>query len=295
MQSRNHHQQLIKEIPENFQFSQGSLQAYSNCPRLFQLRYVQRLSWPAPKVESAMENEHYMHLGSVFHRLVQQYYIGIPTERLSQIALQETILSQWWKSFLKNAPNLSGYTQHKELSLSTNIGGHRLIGKFDLIAISIKEENDTKKKVVIYDWKTSRNNQPPKPQWLEKKLQTRAYPYLVVNAGAHLNDGIKICPDQIEMIYWFSSSPKKPIKFTYSQDKFESDDGFITNLISEIKSMGNEEAPKTENLKQCQFCVYRSLCNRGVSAGSYDDLEVNFDEDEEIIKMDFEQIAEIEF
>ena len=60
-------------LPHSFQFSQGSLQAYVDCPRLFQLRYIEGLSWPAPEVEPALENERHLQLGSDFHRLVQQY------------------------------------------------------------------------------------------------------------------------------------------------------------------------------------------------------------------------------
>jgi hypothetical protein len=306
MQPVNSNQQSpISNLPSNFQFSQGSLQAYVDCPRLFQLRYIEQLAWPAPEVEPALENELLILLGSDFHRLVQQYLLGVPPERLAKLAERDEKLSQWWQHFQDDGPSLFSYTHYQEITLSSAIDEHRLVAKYDLITISpsllqqssgqaptpLPEEEG---KITIYDWKTSQKL--PKREWQEKKLQTRVYPYLLVKAGALLNGGQPIKPGQIEMIYWFSNFPTAPMKFPYNQGQFEADEQYLTGLIEEIKGHVESEAPKTENEKRCPFCVYRSLCNRGVKAGSLDELEDEIDiQDGFDFELNFEQIAEIEF
>ena len=89
-----------RTLPDNFQFSQGSLQAYVDCPRLFQLRYIERLAWPAQEVEQSQEYENYLQLGSSFHQLIQQYYAGIDQKRLYALASRDSLLSQWWDNFI---------------------------------------------------------------------------------------------------------------------------------------------------------------------------------------------------
>ena len=52
----------------------------------------------------------------------------------------------------------------------------------------------------------------------------------------------------------------------------------------------------TDDGRRCSFCVYRSLCDRGVEAGEMGASEDDLDEEKALeIDLDFEQIAEIEF
>ena len=69
-------------LPDLFQFSQGKLQDYVDCPRRFQLRYVLMQPWPALVVEPPDEAELQMRRGSDFHRLAQQQALGLEPERL---------------------------------------------------------------------------------------------------------------------------------------------------------------------------------------------------------------------
>jgi len=274
---------------ENFQFSQGSLQDYVDCPRRFQLKYIQQLDWPAVDVEPALDNEVYLQLGATFHRMVQQFLLGIPVEKLTSQALQDAQLSRWWENFVLEVGNLINReigNHFPEISLSTPIGNFRLVGKYDLLGIS--DRNFT-----IFDWKTSRKH--PKREWLASSMQTRVYPFILVQAGDHFNDGKPITPDQVEMIYWFSNFPTAPLRFPYSQAQFSKDEAYITRLIEEINLIGEESAPLTENEKRCRYCVYRSLCNRGTKAGPVDELEDDTDENLLDFDLDFEQISEIEF
>ena len=70
--------------------SQSSLQDYNDCPRRFELRYLQRLAYPAIETEPALENEKHQREGEYFHRLVQQYFIGIPAEQVAKTANTDT-------------------------------------------------------------------------------------------------------------------------------------------------------------------------------------------------------------
>ena len=89
------------------------------------------------------------------------------------------------------------------------------------------------------------------------------------------------------------------MEFTYDENQAKVDKEFISDLINNIKLLGPEDAPKTTNIKRCSFCVYRSLCNRGVSVDLSDvDRDFNLEQDHEegiIDNFDFDQIGEIEF
>ena len=73
-------------LRQPFSFSQSCLQDYADCPRRFRLRYVDQLTWPAVESEPVAENEHRQQEGQIFHRLVQQHLLGLPTENLARLA-----------------------------------------------------------------------------------------------------------------------------------------------------------------------------------------------------------------
>jgi len=156
------------------------------------------------------------------------------------------------------------------------------VAKYDLVVVAPDG------RALIFDWKTSRRRSPQSR--LAGRLQTRVYPYLLVQAGA---DG------QIEMVYWFADFPDRPERFSYNAAQYAEDGGYLAGLLEQIAtlSLGNGIFPLTEVEERCLFCVYRSLCDRGAAAGSLDEIE--FDEPELDfaieIDLDFEQIAEIEY
>jgi len=175
-------------LPTDFQFSQGSLQDYVDCPRRFQLRYLLRLAWPAVKAEPALENERHLQQGAAFHRLIHQHLLGIAPERLSS-TVTDADLRRWWRNYLEHGARDLPATRHPEVVLSAPMGGYRLIAKYDLIAV------DAGRRGVIVDWKTSRRR--PRRRWLAERLQTKVYPYLLVRAGSHLNAGQPFEPEQV--------------------------------------------------------------------------------------------------
>ena len=83
---------------QNLLFSQASLQDFVDCRRRYQLRYLERLAWPAIESEPVLENERLMQQGAEYHRLLQQYLIGINPERLAGM-LHTPDLQRWWSHF----------------------------------------------------------------------------------------------------------------------------------------------------------------------------------------------------
>ena len=271
------------QLPSPFTFSQSSLQDYNDCPRRFQLCYVDHLAWPAVETEPTQEYEIHQQEGSLFHRMVQQNIIGLPAEKLSSLAQSER-LSRWWDAYQQYTPALDGYTLYPEYTLSAPLGEHRLVAKYDLIAIKPGE------KAIIYDWKTYRKR--PRDEYLATRWQTRLYSALLGRAGKHLNGDKAIAPEQIEMIYWFSNFPNEPAKFAYSTAKSERDWVVTEKIVNEISSAS--EFPMSEDEHPCRFCAYRSYCDRGTKAGEWDEFDGEIDV-EESFEIDFEQIGEIAF
>jgi len=281
-------------IPERFQFSQASLQDFVDCRRRFQLRYLLRRAWPAVEAEPVLENERTMREGELFHRMVQQQLLGIPAERLAEMAQGED-LARWWENYRAQAGTLPGLSEtgdpkarrYPEVSLSTALDGFTLAAKCDLVVVTPDGRG------VIMDWKTSRRR--PKRSNLSSRLQTRLYPYILAQAGAHLNQNRPFQPDQVEMVYWFAEFPTQPERFPYSAGQLQADETYLRGLIAEIQRLGEADFLMTEKVELCRFCVYRSLCNRGVQAGALAESGQEVEVESLGFDFDFEQIAEIEF
>jgi predicted RecB family nuclease len=268
-------------LPKQFQFSQSNLQDYVDCARRFELRYLLQLKYPAPEAEPLEAHEYHMRLGEQFHRLIHQHLSGVPAEKLTP---EDDQLKHWWNNYLGYGLQDVPTAYYPEETLVANLGGYRLVAKYDLIGVVPGE------KLVIVDWKTAKNR--PKRERLLKRLQTIVYRYILVEAGVHLNRGFQVQPEQIEMRYWFAEHPQKPEVFPYSTAGYEQDKVYLTGLMREIEARTNFEL--TQDVSKCKFCTYRALCRRGVSAGDMADLESEAD-DVGIIDFNFDQIAEVEF
>jgi CRISPR/Cas system-associated exonuclease Cas4 (RecB family) len=276
----------MADLPTPFTFSQSSLQDYVDCARRFQLRYMDQLNWPAVDTEPVVENERRQLEGQLFHRLVQQYLLGVPSENLSRMANTPN-LERWWNNFMNWARDFRSLRDFgnlvMELTLSCPIGNHRLVAKYDLVAVQSN-------KAIIYDWKTYAKR--PRDEWMSARWQTRVYRALLVQAGAHLNNNNSFEPEQIEMIYWYADFSSEPTKFKYDENQFKRDWAVIEKVVNEISSA--KEFLLTEDEKMCRFCIYRSYCNRGAQAGQIDEAEAEMDS-EAVFDVNFEQIGEIEF
>ena len=277
-------------LEPGFQLSQGSLQDFVECRRRFELRYLRHLAWPALQSEPALEFERFVQQGERFHRMLQQQLLGVPEERLSAMA-QDPDLRRWWDNYLRfyaNPEGLGALAQggrQVETTLSAPLGDCRLVAKYDLIVFTRGP------RALIYDWKTARKR--PRRERLAERLQTRVYPYLLVQAGAALNGGEPFEPEQVEMVYWFAEFPDQPERFPYSQAAFNTDQAYLGELVDTIQGMS--QFPLTSDEKRCAFCTNRSLCERGVRAGGMEAMEEAEPGEELELSLDFDQIQEIKF
>jgi len=275
-------------LPEGFVFSQSSLQDYVDCPRRFQLRYLQHCRWPGPETAGAMEFERKMALGHAFHRLMRQLHAGLPMELLEAVAHGDSCLSRWWSNYLSSPPQgLPDEMRLPETTLSAALDGHRVEARYDLLA------GDRGGRWVIVDWKTGQRRSRRKQ--LGERLQTRIYPWLLVNAGATLNGNAPIASDQVEMLYWFAEFPVQPERFAYSAQKLAEDGVFLEGLICEIRGRSEDVFPLTENERLCRYCVYRSLCREDVQAGPLSEWEIEEAAETGLEDVDLESIAPIPF
>ncbi len=285
----------MTDFPRGFKFSQSNLQDYRDCARRFELRHLKRRQYPAPVAEPLEELERHRQRGEHFHRLVQQHQLGI-NEAILKRSIHDEDLLEWWESYLTFAKTeLRDADRHfAEIALYTEVEGHRVAAKYDLIVI----QDD---RFIIFDWKTSQFK--PQRSTLEQRLQSIVYPFVMAQAGGQLLDSAvrissAVDPRQIEMWYWFTASPTEPEKFIYDPDRYDADREVLSSLIREIS--GRTSFEKTEDLRHCRYCVYRSLCDRGQRAGDanstdeYNEAET-FDTEIGDFKFDFDQIAEVEF
>ena len=317
-------------LPTAFQFSATSLQDYVDCPRRFQLRYLLQVSWPAPEVEPIDERERRGQLARDFHQLVHQHLLGLPAELLSA-SVHDPNLERWWQAYLADAPKFSTGSAMAEVGLSTVLGGRRLVAQYDAIfvraGISPHDagargvELKSQPSLLIVDWKTYRRR--PSRNWLEKRLQTRVYPLVLVQAGLSLihefssvSETRIVAPENIEMWYWLAEYPGDPESFMYNADNYQGDFDYLTALITEITeriqpgesgvaltaiSNFDDIWPLTNDLDQCRYCNYRSLCQRGDVAGSLATYSEDYDEDpsttgnELDFDLDWGQVQEIAY
>ena len=276
-------------LPNPFAFSQSSLQDYVDCNRRFQLRYMEQLQWPAVETAPLLENERHQLEGQQFHRLLQQYLLGLPVDKLTHMANNSGSqnLARWWDNFISarltgNLADLDGQALHAEQSLSAPVGSHRAIAKYDLIAIRDGQ-------ATIYDWKT--NHRRPRDEQMQARYQTLVYMNLLVRAGTSLNGGQPFQPEQIKMVYWYADFPSEPASFHLDSPQHARAWQSLTELASEISA--RQSFPLTGDEQKCGFCLYRSYCERGTSAAQDEDPFESSPANHWDVNL--EQIQEIEF
>ena len=246
-------------LPEGFRFSQSSLQDYVDCPRRFQLRYLDGQLWPGVHVEPVLEHERHVVRGARFHRLIERHQLGMGEELLSETVADDPDLATWWRAYFnfEFLHTLEG-ARYPELSLFTVVAGVPLMAMFDLVVFA------SDGRVVIFDWKTY--SHVPSRQWFESRLQTRVYPYVLALAGSRLL-GHEISVEKISFVYWVVS---EPVIFNYSPALFAGDGEYFAGLVSEI--LAGVEWPLAFDERLCRFCAYRSLCDRGLGAGGLSEI-----------------------
>jgi len=275
-------------LPEGFVFSQSSLQDYCDCARRFQLRYLERRVWPAPQTEDALESERRMRLGQSFHRLMRQTYSGLAPAALEAVARAEPELARWWNNHQTAPPQgLPAGLREAELTLAVGVGEQRLEARYDLLA------GEAGGRWAIVDWKTVPRR--TSRAVLRDRLQTRIYPWVLVQAGSTLNAGAPVVAAQVEMMYWFAEFPAQPERFAYCAGQADDDGAFLRALLDEIRARPPDDFAKTDVRKRCRFCAYRSLCWQDAQAGRWADLGEEEPTEVDVAELDLDAVAPIPY
>lgn len=242
-------------------FSAHSLQTYVDCARRFELSYLDGLVWPAVESEPLLESEAFLRNGRIFHEMVHQDIIGLPVIAPSEPA----VIGQWWSRYQSHAPaNIEG-EKFPEKTLVGTIDGQVVVATYDLIVIT------PDKRAIIFDWKTWR--QPDLVKGIDQKLQSRVYPWLLIEAAGSLAPGLTLEPEAVEMRYWFTEKPEAPYVLRYNRGQYEADSAYLATLTQKVLQTASGDFDLTENEKKCKYCPYRSFCGRGDVAGQWQDLE----------------------
>ncbi len=278
------------KLPDDFYFTQSNLQDYEDCAYRFYLRHLLHVKWPASVVGDAIAFEKMGQSGARFHRLIQQYLLGIPEDRLRDLALRDPNpeIAEWWENFLQYIPQLLDGQRFIESTLTTSLAGQHLAAKFDLVLVN--EDGN----LTIFDWKTSKKQ--IRKDWLLERVQTRLYLLILKQGGASLTDFESIGPEQITMTYWFTASPDTPVKIPYNHHAYQKDQAYFIKTIKIIIEQDSDAFNRTTDHQKCRFCVYRSHCDRGVEPGelaSLIDFETHVGSD--MLKIDIDRIEEIQF
>jgi hypothetical protein len=294
---------IAHRLPETFAFSQSSLQAYADCPRRFWLAYVEQLPWPAVEASPVQEYEARMRQGGLFHRLIERAEIGMDVAHITH-GLADP-LDDWFAKYQRFRPaDLPTEVVEIEKVLSIPFSASstidqppfRLAAKYDLIAV------EPGRRAIIIDWKTSRRRGDEGN--LSRRLQSVVYPFVLVEASKALSWG-PLAPHQVEMRYWFTAAPSRPVVLPYSAAQHAANGERLHALLAEIlNGVTERDFPKVAdtpvNRKRfCAYCIYRSRCDRGAAAGDLDeldDVETFFAIDPaDALEFTLEDVVEIEF
>ena len=148
---------------------------------------------------------------------------------------------------------------------------------------------------MIVDWKTSKKK--PSRSVLANRVQTLLYPLIFQQAGSGLFGLNNIPPTDIKLQYWYPLADDPEEIFPYSEAIHQETIQKISKLVNQIDESIQSGAhfPLTENREHCEFCDFRSLCDRShktspIPPGA--DLE---SEDLSNTHFDLDLINEVEF
>ena len=239
---------------EILRLSAHNLREFDRCPRAFALRYKANRFWPAhdPVPSKKME------LGQAFHKAVHQKFLGLDP-------LIENIpgLEELWQKY-----NLSAYSRSEEnqkswseQNLHVTLDGVDFLARYDRLVRL--EENWT-----ILDWKTGKVDAPK----LAGDWQTKMYPFILAEAGSVLNEGKRIEPSRIRMIYWEGMTGTPFDRFPYDEGKHEILRAEFKEKVRQVSKPFDEENLDDPNFPRkkahCKDCGFNSLCNRQYSSHS---------------------------
>ncbi len=238
--------------------SQNKLATFLTCQRRFQLRHLRRLPWPILPPDGDAEDS--LARGQQFHQVLERHFLGldVPPE-----AIADDHVRRWWRAFQNRPPAIPPGKRLPEHRLTVPIGGHLLLGRFDLLVIG---EGDAPY-AHLYDWKTGR---PRRESDLRDDWQTRLYLALLAEGGsALLGHGRSLAPEAITITYWYANEPDAPHTIAYSATWHAQNWADIQAITAQIDAaLAHNDWPLTADWEECRRCAYQVYCGRQAAGPS---------------------------
>jgi CRISPR/Cas system-associated exonuclease Cas4 (RecB family) len=279
---------MSEKDSNNLQLNQSTLQDFIDCPRRFELKILQEASWPAALSEPPSRYEKMTELGNAFHKICNQFFIGIEPDVISS-SIQDPALEELWLNFYPYGITLLETKHYTEQILRTTLDGHLLIAKYDFLC----ELPDGS--YLIIDWKTS--SKKPERTTLANRVQTYLYPFILHESSSDLFIRTLPDPGQIALQYWYPLCSEPEEIFPYSGNLHQENRTKLSRILSQINDFREAKAPfpLTEDLNHCRYCNYKSYCERGQSAAGLPAETDYASEDLTNAHFDLDLIEEIEF
>ena len=247
-------------------FSSSQIQTYLQCPWKYYLIYKAKIAWPKPVNQLFRDFEAETILGEEFHRAVHRNLQGIQTAALS--IDENSKLKGWIENFLNLDPTAGAMQVFSEYELNAVVDDTLWSGKFDCIA-------QFERSIVIFDWKTSRK--PFQRKMLLKAAQTRLYPFLLASNLDRFAGDQAYDINSIWMVYWNPNFPEAKVSLSYDAAQFQADRVYLKLMAEQLNQQVSDAFPKTENLKNCQYCNFQTRCLRGMFDEPIDEMSIDWE------------------
>ena len=225
------------------------------------MRYITPIHWPAEKNSQQLSIERLVRDGALFHRLAEQFFLGISSEHIErQIdSLVDSSVFRYWNNFLAFAQSkfdLRDINQKfkPEYSILFQLAGFNLEAKVDLLHFNAMDNT-----FKIFDWKTTR------VQYENDTLQTKIY---LLALAEHADKSNAPNQDPLSIEYWFAESPKELLRITKTREELKPIKGQITDQMNQIR-LDTNFFPINDAAK-CGRCPFRTYCQTGLHAAVYD-------------------------
>jgi hypothetical protein len=221
---------------------------------------VLHFQWPAAQARDMLQFETDRLAGARFHQLVYQLFLGVPLPKLSQMAKNDpdSRVPAWFEAFTISFPQSLTGELFPEYTLGVTLGSQELTAKYDLLQLDGEQ-------FTIYDWKTSRRK--PNKTWLAAQMQSRVFPLVLALHLDEINQPFR----ELQMVYWEATQPEHPYSFIVNTSALATDQMYILELMEKINNLSPTDFHKTDDIQRCQYCRYRSFCNRGTQPPEDDD------------------------
>ena len=142
---------------------------------------------------------------------------------------RDPLLAAWWRNWREQPPVVPTGTAFGETMLSVPLAGRRLVAKFDRVVLA----DDGR--AWIFDWKTGRKK--PAQAAFSQSWQTLVYRFVLAEAGAVLNEGRALAPEDVMLVYWHAQYPQALQPIAYSAAEHERARTLLAEAIAAIEAL----------------------------------------------------------